>query len=628
VRKMRVVVLGVAAALIGGIATAQPASDPLPRRGYFGVGLEQTPSGARVTSVAAGSTAAAAGVIAGDIILAIDDRATPTMAAVVGALGHHRGGDAVSVRVQRNEDIRTTNVTLKVYPSEQMPNAVVSYESVESLPGVRLRTITSVPQRPVQERYPAVLFIQGGGCNSIETPIGLPVGTSSPVAALGSRGYVTMRVEKSGIGDSQGEPCAAIGFIEELAGYQAALKALLLHPSVDRDRVYLVTISLGGVFAPLLAAETHVAGITVWGTPAGPTPPYPGRSERFFQEFAKADIAGAWAKVNTRVDVLHGEYDTDPVVSRAAHESLTATINKAHPGSATFLEFAGVDHCWTRHPSLEASKDRCGQGEPTHVLEDEVLRFLSASLAESREPSFDIVSIKRNVSGDQDIAINRSSGSTFNSTNLPMAGVLMRAYGVKNIAGGPEWLGAERYDVAAKATGKPTLDEINAMLRRMFTDRLKLTAHIQAREISVYALEVARANHPGLKPLTLDCDAVRNEREAAQKSNQSPATASNGAPLCGFTWAGAFNSGGMTMPEFVSRLDFVAGRVVIDRTGMTGRYEFTVRFAPPGQGATARSDDAPDFFTAIQEQLGLRLRATRASVDTLVIDHIDRPEEN
>jgi uncharacterized protein (TIGR03435 family) len=209
-----------------------------------------------------------------------------------------------------------------------------------------------------------------------------------------------------------------------------------------------------------------------------------------------------------------------------------------------------------------------------------------------------------------------------------MAGVLMRAYQVKNITAAPDWLDTERYDIAAKAIGKPSADEINAMLRTMLRERLTLAAHIELREIAVYALEVARASHPGLKPVTLDCDAVRNERDAALRSNRPPATASNGAPLCGFTWAGAFNSGGMTMPEFVSRLDFVAGRVVVDRTGLTGRYEFTLRFAPPGQGAAVRSDDAPDFFTAIQEQLGLRLRATRAPVDTLVIDHIDRPEEN
>ena len=92
----------------------------------------------------------------------------------------------------------------------------------------------------------------------------------------------------------------------------------------------------------MLAAETHVAGISVYGTPAAPPPAYPGRSERFFQEFAKVDVAAAWSRVNTRVQLLHGEYDDDPVVNRALHESIAAMVNEAHPGSATFREFAGL----------------------------------------------------------------------------------------------------------------------------------------------------------------------------------------------------------------------------------------------------------------------------------------------
>jgi dienelactone hydrolase len=195
---------------------------------------------------------------------------------------------------------------------------------------------------------------------------------------VGSQGFVTMRVEKSGVGDSQGEPCASIGYTEELAGYQAALKALRSHPAVDRERIYLVGISLGGVFAPLLAAETHVAGIIVWGTLAAPPPGYPGRSERFFQEFAKVDVPAAWAKVDTRVLVLHGEFDINNVTTRGTHELIAATINQAHPGSAHFKEFAGLDHCWTRHPSFEASKDRCGQGQETQLLQNEILSFLMA----------------------------------------------------------------------------------------------------------------------------------------------------------------------------------------------------------------------------------------------------------
>jgi dienelactone hydrolase len=196
--------------------------------------------------------------------------------------------------------------------------------------------------------------------------------------AIGSQGFVTMRVEKSGVGDSEGPPCASIGYVEELSGYRAALTALRAHPSVDPQRVYLVGISLGGVFAPILGAETKVAGISVYGTLAVPPPPYPGRSGRFFEEFAAVSLPEAWAKTATRVQVLHGEYDIDTYVNSEGHEQIAAIVNGSGTGSAQYRELPGLDHCWTRHPSLEASKDRCGQGEPTTVLADTILAFLRA----------------------------------------------------------------------------------------------------------------------------------------------------------------------------------------------------------------------------------------------------------
>ena len=266
-----------------------------------------------------------------------------------------------------------------------------------------------------------------------------------------------------------------------------------------------------------------------------------------------------------------------------------------------------------------------------------MIRLLTASAwlllylpvaAQSPERSFDVVSIKRNVSGGQDFSINPQTGSTFNTTNTTLAGVIMRAYRVKNLAGAPEWLDTDHYDIIAKANARSTNDEVNAMLRTMFRERLKLAVHIEPREIPVYALEVARPNHAGLKPLTLDCDKVQTERDAALKAGQPPPTNSSGAPLCGYTWSGAINSGGLTMQAFAGMLDFVAGRVVVDRTGLQGRYEFSVRFSPPGVRSAGGPDDPPDFFTALQEQLGLRLQATRAPVDTLVIDHVERPDEN
>jgi dienelactone hydrolase len=359
---------------------AQTETDPLPRRGYFGVGLEKAPDGARVFAVSPGSTAAAIGIVIGDVIEAIDGKPITSPDAVVAAIGRHRGGEIVTIALLRKDGRKTIEATLTPYPTEQMANATLQYGSVTALPGVRLRTIVSVPSTPPGRRYPAVLLIQGGGCGSLDTPLNATAGQSGLIHTIGSQGFVTMRVEKSGVGDSQGMPCDSIGFKEELAGYQSALKALRAHPAVDPQGVYLLGISLGGLFAPLLAAETKVAGISVYGTPAAPTPPYPGRSERFFEEFAPVDIRSAWTKVGTRVQVLHGEYDEGPVVNRAGHESIAGFVNSSGTGSAQFIELAGLDHCWSRHASQEASRDKCGQGENTSALSDAILAFLRARL--------------------------------------------------------------------------------------------------------------------------------------------------------------------------------------------------------------------------------------------------------
>jgi dienelactone hydrolase len=259
-----------------------------------------------------------------------------------------------------------------------MENSTLQYGSVTAMPGVRLRTIVSIPATAGGKRFPAVMLLQGGGCGSIDSPFSL-VGQPGLIHAIGSKGFVTMRVDKSGVGDSEGPPCDSIGYTEELAGYQAALRALIEHPSVDPQQIYLVGISLGGIFAPILAAETKVAGISVWGTPAAAPPPYPGRSERFLKEFAPVDVLAAWTKVATRVQIQHGEYDVNPVVNAAGHERIAKAVMTSGKSSVDYREFSALDHCWTRHSSLEASIDKCGQGEPNNALQDALLAFLRAA---------------------------------------------------------------------------------------------------------------------------------------------------------------------------------------------------------------------------------------------------------
>jgi pimeloyl-ACP methyl ester carboxylesterase len=130
------------------------------------------------------------------------------------------------------------------------------------------------------------------------------------------------------------------------------------------------------VFAPILANETPVAGISAWGTIAFAPGPYPGRSERFFEEFAAVDVLAHWAKVDVPVQVLHGEYDE--VSMREWSETIVATVNAAHPGRVEYREFPGLDHCSTRHPTREESVGRCGTGELIADPDDAIVAFLQA----------------------------------------------------------------------------------------------------------------------------------------------------------------------------------------------------------------------------------------------------------
>jgi dienelactone hydrolase len=263
---------------------------------------------------------------------------------------------------------------------ERMPGAEMEYGSV-SASGARLRTIVSIPSN-LAGRAPAVLLVPGGGCGSVDTPLSPDVAQPGLIRAIGARGFVTMRVDKSGTGDSEGPPCASIGYQEELAGYRGALQALKAHRAVDPARVFLLGISLGGVFAPILANESAVAGIVAYGTIAFAPTSYPGRSERFFREFASVDVLAAWAKVDARVLVMHGTYDE--TTTRDDHEKIVRIVNAAHPGLAEHREFDRLDHCWSRHETLEASRGNCGRGAETTDLLTAILGFLNARSGQTR----------------------------------------------------------------------------------------------------------------------------------------------------------------------------------------------------------------------------------------------------
>ncbi len=250
------------------------------------------------------------------------------------------------------------------------------------------------------------------------------------------------------------------------------------------------------------------------------------------------------------------------------------------------------------------------------------------SAAVSR-PAFDVVSIKRSPPDARGGSIGAEPGGLWVMRNVVVAALIRSAYPAKvsELPAAPDWVNADRYDVMAKAEGNPPREQMIPMLQTLLAERFKFLAHYETRDYPVFALVMARSDRrpgPNLRRVEIDCDAVN----AARREGRTPegAVPSNGAPLCGYSMNGAtLRFGGLPLSRLADVLGGnLAGRPVIDKTELPGNYEFTLdsTIDPVPAG------DAPSVFTALQEQLGLKLVSDRAPLQVLVVDRIERPTEN
>ncbi|MBI2426115.1 MAG: alpha/beta fold hydrolase [Candidatus Hydrogenedentes bacterium] len=254
---------------------------PLPRQGFLGIEFRSIPAaerdqakdGAYVARVLDGSAAAAAGFQAGDIFVALDGRplsgphADRQAADIIHAL---RAGDTIEVTYLRAGKTAQQPATLNPIALETSPAHTVRYDAVD-VDGVRQRVLFTTP--PGDGPFPVVFYIQGLSCSSVEFPFAENKGPIVQfLEGLSAAGFATLRVEKSGVGDSEGTPCADIDFATELKGYEAACAWLRTQP--DAGPVFLFGHSMGGVFAPLVAQSQGVRGIMVFGTITAPLKTY------------------------------------------------------------------------------------------------------------------------------------------------------------------------------------------------------------------------------------------------------------------------------------------------------------------------------------------------------------------
>jgi len=271
------------------------------------------------------------------------------------------------------------------------------------------------------------------------------------------------------------------------------------------------------------------------------------------------------------------------------------------------------------------------------VVTSLLLTAASAGLSaqDSTHVEFDAVSIKRHEGADLNMNMRSSPDGTMTFTNASVATVLAFASPVpmRDVIGLPDWASTERYDIIAKAPTGARRDQQRPMMRAMLTERLKLVAHMEQRQRDAFALMLRRADGrlgPQLTPSTLNCGSAPPPFSSAQGR---PLTVEDFQKRCGIGGVGpTMASGSITVDQLARFLSGPAGGEVEDHTGLMGRYAFTLTFSRQRLAVSPTdstpTDDIPDLFTAVQEQLGLKLQHEKKMGAVYVIEHIERPTEN
>jgi uncharacterized protein (TIGR03435 family) len=235
--------------------------------------------------------------------------------------------------------------------------------------------------------------------------------------------------------------------------------------------------------------------------------------------------------------------------------------------------------------------------------------------------TFDVASIRENTTHDQHThssIYNRWTDARFTATNETLRSLIEFSTGMpeSRILGGPSWLDTTTFDVEARSD--PSVDEQmgkltteqgkaqkQAMIQALLADRFRLATHTETRELPIYALVVAKGG------------AKLNPNAGGNYFGTGKGTIT-------------VRGGSDSLAVLADKLAAVVGRVVINRTGMTGEYDMVLRWTPDSAAtdAAAAGNAPPDIFTAIQEQLGLKLESTKGPVPVLVIDHVEMPSAN
>lgn len=237
---------------------------------------------------------------------------------------------------------------------------------------------------------------------------------------------------------------------------------------------------------------------------------------------------------------------------------------------------------------------------------------------EAQKPSlpteFEAASIRPSTSTETFTLIRQNTGGRFIADNITVANLIQQAYQVFRfqVVDGPSWIDRDRFDIQAVAPGTGFAQQ-GGLLRQLLADRFALRVRREMREQDVYALVIARSDGrlgPNLRPFTGECTPPPGEPPRCFMRNGPNFTDATGLPIS----------------VIVSQATGNVGRIVIDKTGLTGRFDFKYEWTT--DLSTRDADGRVPFVTALREQLGLALETRRAPVEAIVIERVDRPTPN
>ena len=284
------------------------------------------------------------------------------------------------------------------------------------------------------------------------------------------------------------------------------------------------------------------------------------------------------------------------------------------------------------------------------VVATTALALLAAAQAPAQKPQFEVATIKPSDTSQRGATIQNLLGGRFVARGVPLRPLMTYAYHVQNfqISGGPGWMVTDRWDIEARAEEgsiPPTslanpnaADPMAIRLQSLLEDRFQLKIHRETKEFPIYELTIAKS---GLKMKLSDDQTPFKLPEQGAVPPPSPPQRAGGVPRYNMRIGrGNIQASAVEIPSLVQALSQQAGRTIIDKTGLKGLYDINLQWTPdtpppdnptgPTGAEAARSIDinGPSIFTALQEQLGLRLESAKGPVEVIVIDSVQKPSEN